>query len=415
VPEKITEVKPGWTNRNPYFLPDGDHFLFTSREAVGNTGAGAALFGASLSGEKPQQVLDLASNVQYSEGYLLYLHDNVLVARRFDPKSFKFSSDPAPVAEKLDYWNARDLAAFTAANGTLVFRHGSLQKAQPMWVDRTGKEVGRFGEPGLYMLPRASSDGSLVALVRPDPDTRKGDVWMVDTARNTMSRSTFADAATITYALSPDAKRIAVGTIAGAVTGGIWIQPLSGSGGQEKLEAPRSFGTVTSWSSDGRYLFLMVQNNATRQDIYYVDLKGDKKLTPFIQSPANDMGGILSPNGKWLAYYSDESGRSEVYVTAFPGPGGKWQLSNGGGGSPSWSADGKQLYYTSVDKLMVVAIQNVDTFQFGAPTLLPIHVSEFAALGPVAPGEKFPALKALSGGQSHPQEVVLNWAGMVKR
>jgi Tol biopolymer transport system component len=415
VPEKITEVKPGWTNRNPYFLPDGDHFLYTAREAVGNTGAGAALFGASLSGEKPQQVLELASNVQYSDGYLLYLHDNVLVARRFDPKSFKFSSDPAPVAEKLDYWNARDLAAFTAANGTLVFRHGSLQKAQPMWVDRTGKEVGRFGEPGLYTSPRASSDGSLVALVRPDPDTRKGDVWVVDTARNTMSRSTFVDAATITYAISPDAKRIAVGTIAGAVSGGIWIQPLSGSGGQEKLETPRSFGTVTSWSSDGRYLFLMVQNNATRQDIYYVDLKGEKKLTPFIQSPANDMGGVLSPNGKWLAYFSDESGRSEVYVTAFPGPGGKWQLSNGGGGNPSWSADGKQLYYTNVDKLMVVAIQNADTFQFGAPTALPIHVSEFAALGPVAPGEKFPALKALSGGQQHPQEVVLNWVGMVKR
>jgi hypothetical protein len=159
----------------------------------------------------------------------------------------------------------------------------------------------------------------------------------------------------------------------------------------------------------------MVQNNATRQDIYYVDLKGEKKLTPFIQSPANDMGGVLSPNGKWLAYFSDESGRSEVYVTAFPGPGGKWQLSNGGGGNPSWSADGKQLYYTNVDKLMVVAIQNADTFQFGAPTALPIHVSEFAALGPVAPGEKFPALKALSGGQQHPQEVVLNWVGMVKR
>ena len=415
VPEKITEIKPGFTNRNPYFLPDGDHFLFTSREAVGNTGAGGSLFGASLSGEKPQQVLELASNVQYSEGYLLYLHDNVLVARRFDPKSFKFSSDPAPVAEKLDYWNARDLAAFTAANGTLVYRHGSLQKAQALWVDRTGKEVGKFGEPGLYQLPKASRDGSLVALVRPDPDTRKGDVWVVDTARNTMSRSSFVDASAITYALSPDAKQIAIGTVAGAVSGGIWIQPLGGSGGQEKLETPRSFATVNSWSADGRYLFLMVQNNATRQDIYYVDLKGDKKLTPFIQSPANDMGAALSPNGKWLAYFSDESGRAEVYVTAFPGPGGKWQLSNGGGGAPSWSADGKQLYYTNGDKLMSVAIQNVDTFQFGTPEALPLHVNEFAALGPVAPGERFPALKALSGGQSHPQEVVLNWVGMMKR
>ena len=416
VPEKITEAKQGWTHRNPYFLPDGDHFLFTYREVVGAaTGGVGALYGASLSGEKPRQILETASNVQYSEGYLLYLRETVLVAQRFDPKSLKFSGDPAPIAEKLDYWNARDLAAFTAAHGTLVFRHGSLQKTQPMWVDHTGKEVGRFGEPGLYMSPQASADGSLVGLVRPDTDTGKGDVWVVDTRRNTMSRSTFADAGSISYAFSPDARRIAVGTIAGTATGGIWIQPTSGSGGQEKLETPKSFGTVTSWSLNGRYVFFMVQNNATRQDIYYIDLIGDKKLTPFIQSPANDMGAVLSPNGKWLAYTSDESGRPEVYVTAFPGPGGKWQISNGGSISSSWSADGKQIYYTIGDKVMVVPIQNTEAFEFGAPTALPIHVNEFAALGPAAPGDRFPALKALSGGRSHPQEVTLNWTGTLKQ
>jgi Tol biopolymer transport system component len=416
VAEKITEAKPGWTHRNPYFLPDGNHFLFTYREAVGAGGTGAgSLYGASLSGEQPRQVLESASNVQDSDGYLLYLHETVLVARRFDPKALKFSGDPTPVAEKLDYWNARDIAAFTAAHGTLVYRHGSLQKTQPMWVDRTGKEVGRFGDPGLYLAPRTSGDGSLVGLVRPDPDTGKGDVWIVDTGRNTMSRSTFVDAASVSYALSPDAKRIAVGTIAGTASTGVWIQPTSGSGTQEKLDTPKTFGSVGSWSPNGRYIFFMVQNNATRQDVYYIDLNGDKKLTPFIQSPANEAGAVLSPNGKWLAYQSDESGRYEVYVIAFPGPGGKWQVSNGGGGSPFWSADGKQLYYTIGDKLMMAPIQNVETFQFGAPSALPIHVNEFASLGPVAPGERFPALKALSGGQSHPQEVILNWTGTLKQ
>jgi eukaryotic-like serine/threonine-protein kinase len=415
-PEKVTEAKSGWTHRNPYFLPDGDHFLFTYREAVGTaSNAVGALYGASLSGEKPRQILEAASNVQYSEGYLLYLRETVLVAQRFDPKSLKFSGDPKPVAEKLDYWNARDLAAFTTAHGTLAFRHGSLQKTQPMWVDRTGKEVGRFGEPGLYMQPRSSPDGALVGLVRPDPDTGKGDVWIIDTSRNTMSRSTFADAATISFAFSPDAKRIAAGTIAGTASSGVWIQPTSGSGTQEKLDTPKTFGSVTSWSPNGRYLFFMVQNNATRQDVYYIDLNGDRKLTPFIQSPANETAAVLSPNGKWLAYMSDESGRYEVYVTAFPGPGGKWQVSNGGGSSPSWSADGKQLYYIIADKLMVVAIQNVETFEFGAATALPIHVNEFASLGRVAPGERFPALKALAGGQTHPQEVILNWTGTLKQ
>jgi Tol biopolymer transport system component len=414
-PEKITEAKPGWTNRNPYFLPDGDHFLFIARDTGASTLPAGALYGASLSGEKPRQILVRASNVQYSEGYLLYLRETVLVAQRFDPKSLRFSGDPKPVAEKLDYWNARDLAAFTAAHGTLVFRHGSLQKTQPMWVDRSGKELGRFGEPGLYRSPKPSPDGSLVGLVRTDPDTGKGDVWMVDTGRNTVSRSTFTDGTNPAYAFSPDAKRIAVTTVAGMISGGMSIQPTNGSGNQEKLETPPASSTVASWSSDGRYIFLNLQNNTTRFDIYYFDLNGDRKLTVFLNSPANERNPVLSPNGKWLAYESDESGRYEVYVTAFPGPGGKWQVSNGGGTAACWSSDGKQLYYHSGDKLMSVPIQNAEKFEFGAPAALPIHLNEFDALGSVAPGERFPALKPLSGGQSNPQEVILNWTGTLKQ
>ena len=415
-PEKVTQAQNGWTHRNPYFLPDGGHFLFIHRQSVGATRSSAgALYGASLSGEAPRQILDHASKVQYSDGYLLYLRDTVLVAQRFDPKALKFTGDPVPVAEKLDYWNARDEVAFTAAHGTLVYRHASLQQTQPMWVDRTGKELARFGEPGLYLSPTPSPDGSVVALVRRDPDTGREDIWMVDANRNTVSRSTFADATMIYFALSPDAKRIAVSTIAGSAVGRMWIQPTSGSGSQENLETPGQWASILSWSPSGRYLFFMLQNNATREDIYYLDLNGDKKLVPFLQSPANEYGAVLSPNSKWLAYQSDESGRYEAYVTAFPGPGGKWQVSNGGGTLPSWSADGKHLYYTNGDKLMEVPVQNVDTFQFGAPNELPIHLNEFSSVGAVAPGERFPALKPLAGGQSLPEEVILNWTGTLKQ
>jgi eukaryotic-like serine/threonine-protein kinase len=247
-PQKIAEIKPGWTHRNPYFLPDGDHFLFTARDAV-TLGSFGALYGASLSGEKPRQILEHGSNVQYSEGYLLYLRETVLVAQPFDPKSLQFNGDPKPVAEKLDYWNARDLAAFTAAHGTLVYRQGSLQKTQPMWVARNGKEAGRFGEPGIYSSPKPSLDGSLVGVVRTDPDTGRGDIWIIDTGRNTISRSTFVDSPNLSYAFSPDAKQIVVVTLAGATSGTLWIQPTSGSGTQEKLEpppGPRNGGKLVS-------------------------------------------------------------------------------------------------------------------------------------------------------------------------
>jgi Tol biopolymer transport system component len=415
-PEKITEAKSGWTNRNPYFLPDGDHFLFIAREAAGtNSVAVGSLYGASLSGEKPRPLLEKASNVQFSDGYLLYLRETVLVAQGFDPKSLQFKGDPKPVTEKLDYWNARDVAYFTATHGTLVYRHGSLQRTQPMWVDRSGKELERFGEPGLYSFPKPSSDGSQVGLVRSDPDTGRSDVWVVDTKRNTVSRSTFADASNIGFAFSPDARRLAVSTIAGITSAGMWIQSTNGSGTQEKLQTPQGFVSVDSWSPNGRYILFNYQNNATRQDVYYIDLNGDRKLVPFLQSPANEVAAVLSPNGKWLAYASDESGRYEVYVTAFPEPGGKWQISNGGGTVPSWSEDGKKLYYVNGDKAMTVAVQNVERFEFGAPTALPIHANEFFSLGAVAPGERFPALKPLSGGPEHPQEVVLNWTGILKQ
>jgi Tol biopolymer transport system component len=250
---------------------------------------------------------------------------------------------------------------------------------------------------------------------RTDPDTARGDVWVADTRRNTVSRSTFGEGVLVNFAFSPDAKKIAVTTTAAGAVGRIWIQPTSGSGDQETLETPGVPASVSSWSANGRYLFFSSQNNATRFDIYYLDLNGERKLTPFLNSPANETDAVLSPNGKWLAYASDESGRYEVYVTAFPSPGGKWQVSNGGGTSASWSTDGKQLYYNIGGRLMVVAIRNVETFEFGAPSALAIHLNEFDAVGPVAPGERFPALKPLSGGPSNAQEVVLNWTGTLKQ
>jgi eukaryotic-like serine/threonine-protein kinase len=415
IPEKVTEVKERRTNRNPYFLPDGDHFLFISRDIAATGGVTGALFGASLSGEKPRQILEHGSNVQYADGYLLYLRESVLVAQRFDPKALKFEGEPIPVAEKLDYWNPRDEAAFTAASEMLVFRHQSLEKTQPVWVDRNGKELARFGEPGLYSQPKASPDGASVAVVRADPDTGRGDLWIVDTNRNTALRSTFAEAPNVFYSFSPDGKKLAVSTIAGAVSGSAWIQPTNASGNHDNFAIPSTFGAVLSWSADGRYVFYSFQSNATRMDVCYMDLKGERKLTAYLQSPANENNAVLSPNGKWLAYESDESGRFEVYVTAFPEPSGKWQISSGGGRLPSWSADGKQLYYQNVDKLMLVNIQNAEKFEFGAPTALPIHLNEFAAVGPVARGERFPALKAVTGDAQEPEQVIRNWTALLKQ
>jgi predicted Ser/Thr protein kinase len=208
-PEKLTQAKPGWTHRNPYFLPDGEHFLFIAREPASTATAGS-LYAGSLRGEEPKLVLERASNVQYSGGYLLYLKDANLVAQPFDASGLKLTGNPIPIAEKLDYWNARDAAYFSASpNGVLLYRKSVQTPTQPTWVDRDGREMGKVGEPGIHFDPRFSLDGSKLALARAGKDSLRFDVWITDLQHNASSRATFADSPQVSYAFSPDGNTLA--------------------------------------------------------------------------------------------------------------------------------------------------------------------------------------------------------------
>jgi eukaryotic-like serine/threonine-protein kinase len=162
-----------------------------------------------------------------------------------------------------------------------------------------------------------------------------------------------------------------------------------------------------------------MRENKTREDIFFVDLKGDRKLTKFLQGPASEVLPRLSPNGKWLAYESDESGRYEVYVTAFPGPGGKWQVSSGSGGGPgsglSWSGDGKELYFFSADKIMAAPIQNTESFQFGTPQPLPMPTADLVGFIPGPTPGRFLVLRRAGPPEPSPIRIVLNWTEMLKK
>ena len=326
-PQKLTQAKPGWTHRNPYFLPDGEHFLFISREPSGGATAGS-LYATSLKGEEPKLLLDHASNVQYSGGYLLYLKDSNLVAQSFDASGLKLSGNPIPVAEHVDYWNARDSAYFSASRtGMLLYRQMLQTHSQPTLVDREGRELGKIGEPGIYQDPKFSRDGSKLALARSGKDPSRFDIWITDIQHNSSSRATLVDSPQLGAAFSPDGNALAVSANLGGARGTLWTQSVSGSGAQDKIADTPVWMVLNDWSKDGRYLIGFVQENTTREDIFFVDLKGDRRLRKFLQTPASETNAYLSPNGKWLAYLSDESGRPEVYVTAFPGPGGKWPVS----------------------------------------------------------------------------------------
>jgi eukaryotic-like serine/threonine-protein kinase len=193
---------------------------------------------------------------------------------------------------------------------------------------------------------------------------------------------------------------------------------VSGSGTQDKIADSPVWMVLNDWSRDGRHLIGYVQENTTREDIFFVDLKGDRKLKKFLQTPASETNAYLSPNGKWLAYLSDESGRPEVYVTAFPGPGGKWPVSNAGvdaGSSLSWSADGRELYFMASAKMMAVPIQNTDSFQFGKTQPLPMSTSDIFGFTPTPTAGHLLVLRRAGAPEGSPIHVVLNWAETLKK
>jgi len=417
-PQKLTQAKPGWTHRLPYFLPDGEHFLFISREPSGSATAGS-LYVSSLKGEEPRPLLDHASNVQYSDGYLLYLKDGNLVAQSFNPSNAAITGDPLPIAQRLDYWNGRDSAYFSASpTGVLLYRQMVQTPTQPTLIDREGRELGKIGGPGLFQNPVFSRDGSKLALARAGKDPLRFDIWITDVQHNSSSRATLVDSPQLGAAFSPDGNTLAVSAVLGGARGSLWTQSVSGSGMQDPILDNPNWMVLNDWSRDGRYLLLDLQLNKTREDIYYIDLKSDRKLTPFLQTPASEDSPHLSPNGKWLAYISDESGRYEVYVSAFPGPGGKWAVSNSGieFASPiRWSADGNEIYYQSSGKIMALPITNTESFQFGTPEPLPISTSDIFGFTPSSTAGHFLVLRRAGQPEATPIHLLINWPELLNR
>lgn len=210
-----------------------------------------------------------------------------LVAQPFDASGLKLTGNPIPVAEKLEYWNARDAAYFSASpNGVMLYRKSVQTPTQPTWMDRDGREMGKVGEPGIYLEhPRFSLDSSKLALARAGKDSLHFDVWITDLQHNSSSRATFVDSPQVSYAFSPDGNALAVAANVGGARGELWIQSVSGSGAKEPIADTPNWMILSDWSRDGRYLFGDVQENKTREDIFFVDLKKDPSLRSFFRDP----------------------------------------------------------------------------------------------------------------------------------
>jgi eukaryotic-like serine/threonine-protein kinase len=408
------------THRWPFFLPDGRRFLyFSGSHSTGAESELDAIFVGSLDGMKPKLLVNARSNPVYAAGHLLFVRQKTLLAQKFDAKSLKLTGEAFPVAENVQDDPGFFSAVFSVSDqGTLAYQtaSGSSGLSELTWVDRSGKKLDVLGEPADYFEPRISPDGRRVAIAIEDP----GDVWIYDLARRVRTRLTFSGSDDFAPTWSPDSTRVAFSSQRTG-SGDIYAKTASGTGADELLSTSKIFKVPNSWSPDGRYIAYIAFQGApgSKADLWLLSL-ADRTTSPILQSPFDELQAIFSPDGRWLAYASNESGRFEIYVQRFPGPGGKWQISMSGGTQPRWARGGKELFFIAPGgKIMSVEIQTSTIVEAGTPQLL------FSATLKNAPG---PPYDVSSDGQrillnrpieeaasSPPITLVQNWTALLKR
>jgi hypothetical protein len=343
-------------HRSPYYLPDGRHFLYY---VVGGSEYRTVYVGSIASGESgsAQVILTGAdAGALYSpSGYLLYVRQGSLLAQPFDAARLTLAGEPVPLAPQVA--TGPNMAAVSvSANGVIAFRPGeALGRRQFTWFDRTGTQLRRIGESGFFVDPTVARDGRFLAFRREvDGDIA---VWLMDIDTGRLTKFTSGGGSFPVW--SPDGSRIVFSADADKTgVNDLWIKPVTGAGREELLLATPQIKAGVDWSPDSRYvLFRMVVVN-TGNDLFAMSLE-DRKFVAVAQGNGEERDAQFSPDGKWIAFVSNESGRPEIYVQRFPGNGPKQSISSNGGGQPRWRRDGRELFYLSLDQQMM-AVQ-IDT------------------------------------------------------
>ena len=411
----------------PWFLPDGRHFLYAAVSDV-NPQTRSVYVGDLTSKTRKQVLKESTVTIYVAPGYLLFGRDGTLMAQPFDASKLETTGEAVPVGEQADVTTAGvgvAMGYFSASqNGILVYTSGREPTGvQLTWLDRAGKRLGTVGQPADIPTFSLSPEGARVAFMRRDLQAGRYELWTRDLARGTESRLT-SNGANSYAAWSADGTQIFYGS---RVPGKIYRRAADNTGSEEVIDT----GVKTPWdvSRDGRYLFTVANPVATvsgglalggKNEIWVLPLFGDRKPFPFLKSEFRESQPKLSPDGRWLAYQSDESKRNEIYVVSFPQPNAKLQISTEGGRNPVWSHDGRELYYYSNDnKVMAVEVKLAvpgSRPQFGVPKVLfEAHTRFNNGIGTfdVSRDGRF-LLPVVVEQTAVPMTVVLNWPETLK-
>jgi Tol biopolymer transport system component len=362
------------THRWPVFLPDGNHFLMWA----GNFGnrkddSSSGIYVSSLDGKEKRLVILCHSSFGYDSHHLFYADDQrQLASVDFDPSTAKVSGRTTAIANAVGYQPATYWAALAAGgNGTVIYNTGVGAALSVLtWMDRSGKELGRIGDPAIIANPTLSPEGNRVAVDISDLKGSSVDVWLLSTNGAGNSRFTFEPVEQVVGVWSRDGGTVAYRAV---FKEGSAVFTKRASGQEREKLVLRSQATddllPNSWSPEGHQI--LCTNQATPRTYLALLPAAGGAAVPLLNTKANEANGQISPDGKWVAYASDESGTWEIYVTSFPGAAGKWQVSRGGGTEPRWQGDGKEIFYIAPSgMLMAVPVNGESIFATGTPAPL---------------------------------------------
>jgi Tol biopolymer transport system component len=408
------------SHRWPVFLPDGRHFLYLACNFSGRLDKNTIVVG-SLDSDEKRPIANASTNAFYADpGYLVYWRDNALVAQRFDLHTYGLSGEPRIVSDAVQYFPQTNLAVFTVVGNTLVAQTSAgkgASKSHLIWFDRHGKQVGTVGSPELVANPKLSPDGRRVAVDQTDIDGRHVNIWIHDLTSDAAARIGFGPWLEQVTVWSPDGKQV-IYTANEKLFFSLYIKNADGSGSARNI---MDFGTPQQgpwdWSRDGKYVLARKD-----RELWYMTMP-DHQARPLLQSPWLIRNAQFSPDGKFVAYASSETGNWEVYVSPFPGFGSKWQVSRGGGEEPRWRRDGNELYYLAPDgRLMAAEVKTGAGFEAGFPNGLfvtharqPISAMDFFSYDVTPDGEKFLVNTKVDTSNSAPLSVILNWSSEMEK
>ncbi len=411
----LTKLRPGDTNhRWPFFLPDGKTFVFL---ALNELPAKTAVCQATL--DRPDDIKVLftsATSTQFvAPDILLFVRDNALLAQRYDSKRARMAGDPVTISDRVGLTDRFD-AQFSAANdGTLLIQRGAgFQLSELVWVDRSGKSQGAVGDPGLFFSPSLSRDGRRLAVDLSSTTDGQGDIWIFDLTRKASSRLTYERTNESAPQWFPGDKRILYFGVKNG-RGDIFELPSGGTGQARVLISDDREKRPSDISRDGQWVvFNSVGGPVTGGMDIWAWSASDKKARPWLATPFAELCARLSPDGKWIAYQSDESGRMEVYVRAFPESEEKWMISVGGGVMPTWRGDGREMFYLSLERKMMAVPFNPggSSLQVGAPVMLfdaRVRMHPTLQYDVSSDGQRFLLNRQLQGTSAEPVALLQNW------